>query len=360
MKIIEDVVRYSAISTSAGKIYTENGYSTRLQINVLVIAPFGTGKSSLFIKLKNADMGEILTDYTLAGLVGTVRPNGQVIRGFLLKCIGKSLIVDEYQKFGAEARDAILNLMENHFYTRVLTAPVPQPVYEETELYKLVAEQNYLHIEARLSYIIGCMYFKVKTMDDLALLSRSFPISLTADEYMGFDLYLGKEIFSISKDVNKLRDIVKGQSVKIDDTQRNKLVNYTKNLFISHKIEQGFITRGLWDLSRIAGINAIIDGRDTVNDDDIVLTLNYLPLQVIGYARGQLTPAQVKVLDCIYSSNKGVTTNHISKMTKIPDTTVDIYTRRLESLGLVKRYKVGGVYVYYPVILEDMTEKLKI
>ncbi|MEM4483767.1 MAG: hypothetical protein QXS19_07610, partial [Candidatus Methanomethylicia archaeon] len=164
MRFIEDIIKYSVISSRAGRIITEDGYSTRLQLNVLIVSPFGSGKSTLFYYLEKAELGYVLNDYSLAGLIGTIKPNGLVIHGFVTKCAGSVMMIDEFQKFDKSSRDALLNIMESHKFTRTLGYIVSTQVKDYGKYYEVIAEKNFLTVKAKLSYIIGSMYFKIKTI----------------------------------------------------------------------------------------------------------------------------------------------------------------------------------------------------
>jgi len=357
MRFIEDIIKYSVISSRAGKVIAEDGYSTRLQLNVLIVSPFGSGKSTLFYYLEKAELGYVLNDYSLAGLVGTIKPNGLIIHGFVTKCAGSVMMIDEFQKFEKPSRDALLNIMESHKFTRTLGYLVSTQVKDYGKYYEVIAEKNFLTVKAKLSYIIGSMYFKIKTIDDLALLSRCFPISLLTDEYQGFDLYLGKSIFTAPKELHSLRDILDGKDIFIKDEQRNYLVDRTKKLFLKYRIEQGFITRALWDLTRIAGINAILEDREVISNEDMDIAMSYIPLQIIGYSRSTLTPTQLRVLDVIHSSRDGITARQIAKILKMQESNVSNALKIIEHTGLVKSYKIGNTIVYIPVVYGDISDR---
>lgn len=359
MKLIEDIIKYSVISSKAGYVITEDNFQTRLQINVLIVSPFGTGKSTLFNKLEKQGLGYVLNDYSLAGLIGTIKANGLLLPGFIKKCAGSTLMIDEFQKFDKTARDAILNIMEHHKYTRTLGFLLASTIQENTDYCKIYAEKNFFTIEAKLSYLIGSMYFKVRSIDDLALLSRCFPITLLTDEDQGFQLYLGKSVFNIPEKLIEQRDYIANKNVHIKDSHRQYLVNITKNIFTKYRIEQGFITRALWDLTRIAGLNCLLEDREEINTDDIDLALNYIPLQIVGYSRSQLTPTQLRILDIIYSNKDGITATQISKIMKVSESAISHSISAILATGLVKTYKIGNTIVYVPVLYGDI-EKSRI
>ena len=185
--VITKVIEYSLISARMGNLITEEGYKTRGQLNVLLVSSFGSGKSALFKSIEREGLGLRLTDYSMPGLIGTIKASGRIVKGFVIHARGSTLLIDEFQKFGKREKDALLSIMEDHFYRRPLGYNVDPPIEEFDEFYRLRGVENYYEIWSRLSFIVGCMYFKRKTIDDYALLSRCYPIVLTMSEDDAFD-----------------------------------------------------------------------------------------------------------------------------------------------------------------------------
>ncbi len=346
--VITKIIEYSVVSARMGEIYTEKGYRTRGQINTLIVSSFGSGKSALFRDIEEEGLGVRLTDYSMPGLIGTIKSSGRIVRGFVIHARGKVLLVDEFQKFGKREKDALLSIMEDHFYRRPLGFNVEFPVAEEDEFYKLTAEENYYEVYSKLSFIVGCMYFRRKTIDDYALLSRCFPIVLTMSEEDAFDLFLGKSKFKIGKELEKKRDALAHRDIFISEKMQRLLTELYREVKEGFTVESGFITRGLWDITRIAAINSGLSGYDEVQEEDIYEAIKFAPVQLLGYTRGQLTMKQMDVYSTICGNPEGVTPTQIREITGLPEATVMQALKELLKFELVDVIQVGKNTVYYP------------
>jgi len=69
-----------------------------------------------------------LTDYTLPGLVGTIKKEGQFVDGIISDCAGKTLVVDEIQNVKQRVKNALLDLLENQQHQRNIGYNVLIPI----------------------------------------------------------------------------------------------------------------------------------------------------------------------------------------------------------------------------------------
>lgn len=346
--MITQIVEYSVISAPMGDVITEDGYKTRAQINVLIVSSFGSGKSAMFRSIEKEGLGLRLTDYTMAGLLGTIKSSGRVVKGFVIHARGKTLLVDEFQKFGKREKDALLSIMEDHFYRRPLGFNVDPPIEESDEFYRLYANENYYEINSKLSFIVGSMYFRRKTIDDLALLSRCYPVVLTMSEDDAFDLYLGKTKFRLGKYTDKKREILMHRDVFVSKDMQKLMVEQLKEIKQGFNVESGFITRGLWDLTRIAAIDSALKGYDEIVEDSVYNAIKFAPIQLLGYSRGILTMKQMEIYSVICDSEGGITPSKIMEKTGLPETTVMQSLKELQNLKLVEVVRAGKNTVYFP------------
>ncbi len=349
--VITKVIEYSVVSAKMGQIYTEDGYRTRGQVNTLIVSSFGSGKSALFRKIEQEGLGLRLTDYTMPGLIGTIRSSGRVVKGFVIHARGKVLLIDEFQKFGKREKDALLSMTEDHFYRRPLGFNVDPPFEEGDEFYRLVANENYYEVYSRLSYIVGCMYFRRKTIDDYALLSRCFPVVLTMSEDDAFDLFLGKSRFKLGKKLESKRDSLAHRDIFVSKKIQSLITELYKDAKKGFKVESGFITRGLWDITRIAAIESGLKGYDEVQEEEVYKAIKFAPIQLLGYSRGQLTMKQMDIYTVICDNPEGINPKKIIEITGLPEPTVMQGLKELLKFKLVEVVQVGKNSVYFPKAL---------
>jgi DNA-binding transcriptional ArsR family regulator len=349
--VIAKIIEYSIVSARMGYLYTVNGFKTRGQINVLLVSPFGSGKSALFRAIEEAELGVRCTDYTMPGIIGSIRPNGRVVRGFVIHARGSTLLIDEFQKFGKKEKDALLSLMEDHFYRRPLGYNVEPPIEESDEFHILRARENYYEVYSKLSFIIGSMYFRRKTVDDYALLSRCFPVVLTMTENDAFDLYMGKSRFKLSSKLERKREIVAHRDVFVSDRIQSLMSELYRDSMKGFNIESGFIARGLWDLTRISAVESALKGYEEVVEEEVYNAIKFAPIQILGYGRGQLTMKQMDVYSVICSNTDGINPSKIIEETGLPEATVMQTLKELANMNLVEVVRVGKKTIYYPKAL---------
>ena len=349
--VITKVIEYSIVSARMGELFTDSGFKTRGQLNVLIVSSFGSGKSALFKSIEKEGLGLRLTDYSMPGLIGTIKSSGRVVKGFVVHARGKTLLIDEFQKFGKREKDALLSIMEDHFYRRPLGFNVDPPIEEGDEFYRLKAEENYFEVYSKLSFIVGCMYFRRKTIDDFALLSRCYPIVLTMSEDDAFDLYLGKSRFRLGKHLEKKRDLLAHRDVYVSEEMQRLMSKLYRDSMKGFKVESGFITRGLWDLTRIAAIESALKGYEEVIEEEVYNAIKFAPIQLLGYSRGQLTMKQMDVYSVICSNPEGIKPKEIIEETGLPEATVMQALKELLKFKLVEVVRVGKNTIYFPKAL---------
>ena len=346
--VIAKIIEYSLVSAKMGELRTEKGYKTRGQLNVLLISSFGSGKSALFKQIEKEELGLRLTDYTMPGLIGTIRPSGRIVRGFVVHARGSTLLIDEFQKFGKKEKDALLSIMEDHFYRKPLGFNVEPPVEDFDEFHRLRGIENYFEIWSRLSFIVGCMYFRRKTVDDYALLSRCYPIALTMSEDDAFDLFLGKTRFRLGKHLKLKREELAHRDIFVSEKVQRLMSELYKETMEGFRVESGFIARGLWDLTRVAAIESGLKGYDEVQEEEVYEAIKFAPIQLLGYTRGQLTMKQMDIYSVICDNPDGITPSKIREATGLPESTIMKGLKELQNLKLIEVVQVGKNTIYYP------------
>jgi len=350
--LISDILTYSVMSAPIKELVAYDLYGrefrTRAQLNVILVSSFGSGKGQLFREIEERGLGARLTDYTSAGILGTLRPSGKLTLPFTVYCAGKTICIDEFQKFGKPQKDALLSLMEDQYYRKPLGFEVKEELDITEEYFRIMAKGNFYAIWIKCSYICGCMYFKRKTIDDLALLSRGIPIVTTMQEDEALELFTGRARLVLNDRLLKHYEKMKVDQVVIYHEQRELLKDLFKELIKDVKMESGFITRALWDLVRIAGVIALTKGRTEIDEDDIYTAIKYAPIQILGYARGDLTFKEMEVYSIISMHEEGISPKEIVELTGMSRSTVEKALAELLRKGLVDVIYVSKNAIYMP------------
>lgn len=349
--LIQDIIEYCIVSARLGELIIEqknrDQFKTRLQLNVLIDSSFGSTKSSFFRTVEQMGLGIRLTDYSMPALVGTIKKNGEVVEGFVIRASGQTLIIDEFQKFGKREKEALLSLMEDLFYRRTLGFRVSVPISRQGDFYKIVAEENWLEIKVRESFMIGAMYFRKRSMEDLALLSRAFPIVLNPTPEDLFSVFTKGSEFRISKSIGKIRDKLSGESVFLPHQVGRYLQNHYRKVIERFNVESGFILRGLMDITRIAGILTLMDGNSEISDEHIDKALKYATMQMLGYSLSALSPGAVKVYTAILESDGMINQEELVNITGFTRQYIIRLTKELREKGLVEMQHVGREVYYF-------------
>ena len=351
MNLIEELFGLTIASapTKALKIVQQDGttFKTRLSINTLIVSPFGTGKSSFLNAVERANYGVLIHEYTLPAIVGTIKKSGEIIDGFVIRSAGKVLLIDEFQKFGKREKEALLSIMEDHQYTRTLGYQIAPPVHREGDFYELHGEGNAFTIRVRNAFIIGSMYFKKRTIEDKALLSRSFPIVLKPTLDDAFSILTRGSSFKLPREVDSWYQRSINAEVTMPTNVAEHLSKRYRNEIEDDYIEVGFVVRGMMDIARISGIYTAIDGRTEVTIDDVDRAMKFAPLQVAGYNLGSLTPASIEVYSIIARYPDGVRQKKVIEESKYSPRQVKESLAELLGAKLIKQVKIGNKVFYF-------------
>lgn len=350
VEIISELISYSVASspTTALKIVQKDGkvFTTRLSINILLLAPFGVGKSSFLRAVEDVGLGVKVDEYTLPAIVGTIKKSGEVVEGYVVRSAGKVLLIDEFQKCGKREKEALLSLMEDHEYTRTLGYQVAPPVKRQNHFYELIGEGNYFRLKVRNSFLIGTMAFKKRTIEDKALLSRSFPLIIHPTVEDALNILIDGSVFRLHPDVKKWHEKSVDAVVEIHPNVSKVLTEQYKSLVDGLALETGFITRGILDITRIAGMMAVIDGRSEITEEDVIKAMKFAPLQILGYNLGYLTPAQLDVYSVIAKHPEGIRQKEVIEQSQYQRRIVIDSLAVLLGAGLIEQYKIGKAVFY--------------
>jgi hypothetical protein len=352
MNLIEELFGLAIASapTKGLKIHQEDGtaFNTRLSLNVLIVSPFGTGKSSFLGTIERAGYGVVVHEYTLPALIGTIKKSGEIIEGFVIRSAGKTLLIDEFQKFGKREKEALLSIMEDHVYTRTLGYQIAPPVSKGDEFWSIEGEGNAFTVRVRNAFIIGSMYFRKRTIEDKALLSRSFPLVVRPTIEDAISIITRGSNFRLPKELDDWYNATLNKEAEMPVEVGKYLSKRYQEEVKEDMIEIGFIVRGMMDIARLSGLYALIDGRTEITKDDIDKALKFAPLQVMGYNLGSLTPASIEVYSIVANHPEGIRQKEVIRLSKYSVRQVKESLAELLGAKLVKQVKLGGKVYYFP------------
>ena len=161
-------------------------------------------------------------------------------------------------------------------------------------------------------------------------------------------MYLGKTRFKLGKKLKLKRDLLAHREIFVSEKTQRLLSNLYKEAKEGFRVESGFITRGLWDLTRIAAIESGLKGYDEVQEEEIYEAIKFAPIQLLGYTRGQLTMKQMDIYSVICDHPDGINPKKIEEITGLPESTIMKGLKELQNLKLIEVIQVGKNTIYYP------------
>lgn len=343
--MLEKIIKLSILSSPTLGIITEDeSYRARSQINVLILAPFGSGKSVILRKIEQEKLGIQIRDYTEAGLIGTMTAKGNLLKGSMFRGAGKTILVDEFQRIPTEYRDMLLDLMEDQYYTRSLG--YEGGTYDETaDYHSIQVRGGYIAFHLKASWIISTMQFSRKRIEDIALLSRTYPINMTFTISDAINLYLGKRNLHLSN-VKKHMDKCEKAVITLRDDAREYATRELKQSIHEWKPVAGFVARMLWDTTRIAGVYSCLDETYEITKEHMERALKFAPFEMANYSQVILTPTELQVFNTV-ATHDGITPSKIQTETELPERTVIGSLEKLKKYGLVVSKKYGREAFYY-------------
>jgi len=346
--MLDRIVKLAILSSHMSSLVTEDmKFSTRPQLNVLIVSPFGSGKSTMLKKIETEGLGIQLRDYTVPGLFVSVLGAGVVLKGAVFKGAGRCILIDEFQRIPQESRDALLDIMEDQYTSRALGREAGT-YDEESDFYTIKVRGGYVEIKVQASWIISTMSFSKRRRTDLALLSRCFPVNMNFGVDDAVRLFLGEIDFDLTN-VKKNMDKTYKAVVTVEDEARKYLVRKLSPLISRWRLDTGFLTRCLWDIIRIAGVYSCIaptKEERLITRELVEKAVKFAPFEVAGFGRTILTPKESDIYNVILS-NDGITPTEIAEILGVSKNTVKYCLERLEKYRLVRKMKMGREVFYY-------------
>jgi len=301
-KIINILVKASVESASQPPIKTPY-FTIRSQFHILIVMPFGTGKSSLASQIPNS---HTTLNYTLPAVVGTINKEGDYINSSIVNSANRVFIIDEGHRLSNKCIDALLSLLEDGSYSRVLGYKIKNPKKEgglKSLGWDVKPNKTGNGFDLRVNF--SCIWFGERIFEEhkKAFLSRFFPLIIAPKE-KDIDNYLrGEEFLSCDKDekFNKYKDYcIMNKSVF--DYLTEKFINISKGFkFIDE--EQGYRVRARGQLIKLAGHFARLRGSLAINKKDCDKALLLADICLLNYKLVNLTPLELKIFNLVRLGN---------------------------------------------------------
>jgi len=345
MNIIKEVLRASASSAQAPnlRLMQKNGYfDTRAQIHVMLILPFGAGKTTGIVKLP-ASRFHLLTEYTAPGMLGTILKDGRYSVGEIVKAAGKCVGLDEFQKYSWKSKEALLNLLEQQFYVRNLGYPSTSAIKQKRKFYSIELKQgdNTMRIFSRFSCIATGMFkpnIRMNALDDKrittgkiaewAFMSRFIPVSLKLDLESMYKVISGNPVFTINRVDNYSETPVFDDYLKLVE-QHMKIAKDLPFIDVFGPDKYGIITRNCLDIARLSAY----DSRNSGSVENWDKWLNFVPFFAYNSVFSTLTNNEYLVLNSAVFENLG--DSEIAQKMGFSRAYISKVLSRLRGLGLL-------------------------
>ena len=200
-------------------------HSPRPQQHLMLVAPFGTFKSTVINLLENLLNNDLVIadDATKASLLGTITRDRQYVEGVLSACGGKILAIDEWDSLNYDATQCLLSPLENMRINRNLGFSVKELTEINNDFTNMRIEKGMISGKVQFTCISMSMGYPTKGKAQLALNSRFRLIKIPIDE---------TEIKKIIKGLVKFKFIDRNQvveSVTVEEKCWNSFVDHVYN-----------------------------------------------------------------------------------------------------------------------------------
>lgn len=321
--MLNDIVRFSLISSVFKRIIIEgeNKEYRRAQINVLLKAPFGSGKSYLLEKIERMNLGHRMMRWSDKALYGTINTRGEIIPPTVIQAAGKTVLIDEFQSIPFKYKIPLLSLMEEQVVDRELLLRVPVPVEYETKYWRVWANEGYLKTWIQASYIVCCSKLFLQNHVERMLASRCIVFHMD----IGFeDLKIGLKVDL--DDIAELREELDEYQGVFRKRDEEKIMDMVIEELRSREIPPNYTYRVKDDVLRIMNIlEALGEDRDKA--------WKYLDIIIHGIRCTEFTPLELE----LYSKLNGKTPFSEIKISGVSEGLKAEILARLIEKGVVKR-----------------------
>lgn len=290
-------------AASSGKFGTltemqDNGpFVTRANIHALLIAPFGSKKTT-GLQVPGA---QFANDVTFPGLLGTISKDGIFVPGLVARVSGGLMIIDEFQRMDDSVKNAMNSLLEYpHTYSRNLGYSARVPFKKHTKYCSIDVKEGWINVYGKFSCISGGMWLSRKNPVQQAWASRHIPIIFkpTLDYYK--KMTLGEKPIKINPHMHEMdfifrREEYKAFHAKVWENWENDEIIW--NYFQAHDDERGYTGRMLQDLARLSCFMASLDKRSIIARKDWEKALKLQRIMALNTIFSDLTEIEMAILE---------------------------------------------------------------
>ncbi|MEM5815826.1 MAG: hypothetical protein QXL14_02145 [Candidatus Aenigmatarchaeota archaeon] len=306
---------------------------TRGNIHCLLSLPFGSGKTSSLVKIEN---GEIATDLSFPGIVGTINREGQFIEGAVVRSAGKVLIIDEAERLSRDVKLALMSILEYpNVYKRVLGFRLTSNFKKKTKFCSVIAKQNTneFYIRSRFSCIASGMFINRSGLVDSAWFSRFIVVRFkpTLDYY--YDISAGKKSIKVNPKIKEM-DFIFEDYLKFHNYFWDKLRKSVHNNYFERNPDiRGLTVRVLQDLVRLSAFVESLDDRSTISFD----TAKFIADRFMDYMIYNFTTHNLDEIDHFILNNLGtMSITQIAEYLGKDKSLIEFRISKLTAKGLIK------------------------
>jgi len=336
--MLDDVIRYCLISSvfKPIRVIGQNERAMRAQINVLLQAPFGTGKTTLLQEIERRELGHIFRGWTEPAMLGSIKKDGTIIPPMTLMCAGKTVLIDEFQAIPHPLKTPLLHLMEEQRAERVLANRFPGEQKLSGKHYYIYVKDGYLSCHIRASYIVCCSKLNLTNHTERMLLSRCIQchMNVTYDDILHkSDVYLD--------DIHELRQQLEQYEGVYEQSEIETILNATLRVIKKRKLPPNYTYRVAGDVIRIKNVIEAAGFKKGYR--------KYIHFITSGVLGQKLTVTDLNILRAL--SANGREHMKIEELLKETKVCKSYLLSRLEHLEELKFIRRAGDYV--SLIVED-------
>ena len=258
-----DIV-FSACLTLRGlhkiRLMQENNvYSMRPQLHIMLVAPFGMGKSSITKAMRNKYPSYIYpTDsFTRAGLEGSIGKDGDYVPSMITKAGGKIMIVDEWNSLDYFAQQGLLSILENQVFRRTIGFKVKKKYSFKSKYGRFDIKDNTIEGHMNFACVAYAMEYPMYKEEQKAkaLLSRFSPLFIEPTQEMVEAIAMGDFKININDYGKEIKEVV--ITKEIYKQICGQFFSYLKehNLLPQNTVDFGYMTRAMSDHIRLGVYN---------------------------------------------------------------------------------------------------------
>ena len=338
LNYIKFLLEASASSAKFGiiKLYEvrEQVFNIRGNINVLLVSPFGTGKSAQIFNVQKMKV-ERATSLSFPGLIGSISRDGQLIIGSCFKAGGTLLILDEAQNIGIETKNAMNALMEwPHFYKRVLGYKINMFVKKRAKggAAWIKGSENEFEIYSKFSCIASTMHISLQNPIEQAWASRFMLVRMRADRDYMKKLLTGETIYEINPLNVKVKVFTFPEYLKFIEYYFQRFdSSYWADVFSRRENEFGYVARNAGDFVRLAAFTVALNGGTEITFEDVKNVFDkFFDQSMYNIMMGPLSHQEYEILN-----NMDKTEEDMAALLGMTQQNISRYITNLQKKGLL-------------------------